>query len=215
LRRYAIIPSNGRGCLYECLDAIYPQVDEVIVVYTGDDGLTVRSQDTFYIMDEEDLPTIVEKNISAWWNVALKSISSTSPGGQPWRVAILNDDAIVSPNWFEAVETRMEETGAAAACSGPSTHLLVEPGPVPLHLRMQGFAFMLRGELELRANESLYWYFSDDYIDWESRKLGGMAMTDQAHVRHLYPNGQVTPEIHVRIAHDAQAFKDLYGTMPW
>lgn len=221
MKRFAIIPTNGRDCLSECLDAIYPQVDAVILIANGgNDGgvINIRPQDGFDIIDVSEHPRIQGQNISAWWNLGLDHLESemnTCCPEESWRVAILNDDTIVSSNWFEAVEARMRETDASAACAGSSTHLLVQPGPVPLHTRMTGFAFMLRGEEGIRANEDLHWYFTDDYIDWESRKRGGMAMTDQASVQHLYPNGQVTPEIQTRIAHDAQNFKDLYGIMPW
>jgi hypothetical protein len=74
---------------------------------------------------------------------------------------------------------------------------------------------MVAGELGLRANEDLYWYFSDDWMDWESRKLGGMVMVPGFPVQHLYPNQQVTPEMQVQIAKDAQTFVEIYGTRPW
>jgi len=88
-------------------------------------------------------------------------------------------------------------------------------GPVPLQTRLQGFAFILPGEQGLRANEDLRWYFSDDWIDWEARRRGGMVMIPHMNVTHLYPNQQMTPELQVFCAEDAAKFHALYGQMPW
>jgi len=66
----------------------------------------------------------------------------------------------------------------------------------------------------MRANELFAWYYSDDYIDWESRLAGGMAMVRGFPVTHLYPNAQVSPEIQVQIAEDAANFYASYGRMP-
>jgi hypothetical protein len=51
-------------------------------------------------------------------------------------------------------------------------------------------------------------------MDWESRKLGGMVMIPGFQVKHLYENGQMTPELQVQISHDANRFKEIYGMMP-
>ena len=56
---------------------------------------------------------------------------------------------------------------------------------------------------------------TDDYMDWESRKLGGMIQIPGYIVNHLHPNAQVTPEIQVQISHDATTFKEIWGVMPW
>lgn len=218
--RFAIIPSNGRDCLRACVDAISSQVDHVTVI-----GRTV---DKFNLTDYIDEKIGVfrvrnqEINISRWWNrgldyVALRN-SLAEEHSPKWDVAILNDDVIVPEGWFDAVSGTMRQMGVAAACSGGYDRVPVlhtQAGPVGLATRMQGFAFIVAGELGLRADERLKWYFTDDYMDWESRKLGGMVMVPGFHVQHLYPNGQMTPEIQAQTAIDAQTFVDIYGMRPW
>jgi len=164
-------------------------------------------------------------NISRWWNMGLDYIDTWNRfakgfgfAANKWDVAILNDDAIVPEGWFDAVSGTMRQMGVAAGCSGAPGGMPVlhtQPGPVSLDTRLCGYAFMLAGERGLRADERIKWYFTDDYLDWESRKLGGMVNIPGFQVRHLYPNGQVTPEIHAQIAQDAQTFVDIYGMRPW
>lgn len=217
--RFAIIPSNNRPCVRDCAAAISPQVDCVIYIWTGGaagaDGITggVFPQ-SVSLNDPGDI------NISRWFNLGLQyaadmvAMTDTSK----WDVAILNDDAIVPEGWFDAVSDKMREMKVAAACSGgaavsmPVLH--TQPGPVAVSTRLYGPAFIVAGELGLRANEELKWWFTDDWMDWESRKLGGMVMIPGFQVQHLYENGQMTGELQEQVSRDATRFKEIYGMMP-
>lgn len=220
--RFAIIPSNGRACLDESVQAILPQVDKVIIINTSDQGFhryPMRSDniDQLYASDWGE-----GINISRWWNQGLQHAENWCKHVQikaklltvTWDVAIINDDCIVPEGWMAAVAGNMRQHLAVAGCSGGHNVILREQGLVPLDQRMQGFAFVLKGEHGMRANELFAWYYSDDYIDWESRLAGGMAMLQGFPVTHLYPNGQVTPEIHQLIAQGAASFYASYGRMP-
>lgn len=216
--RFAVIPTNGRPCLKDCLDAIKPQVDSTILIYTtpwaegevrplANTGIALR-----------DLRPI---NISRWWNQGLnlaQEVMNLTGDGERYDVAVLNDDVIVPPGWFGAVSDKMREMGAAAGCasnevSHPVFH--THAGPVPLHTRLTGFAFILAGEKGIKANEDLRWYFSDDYVDWTARSQGGMVMVPGFGVNHLYPNAQMTPEMHQMCAEDAGKFVSIWGMRPW
>lgn len=218
LPRFAVIPTNGRECLVDSVAAIQDQVDKVILIWTAPGECTWDDSDTLVA-----IPTLLGVNISAWWNIGLTHARMAAGGlfrgtNRKWDVAIINDDVIVPEGWFDAVAGTMRQMGVAAACSGGTSGMSVlhtTPGPVGLDSRLQGFAYVVAGELGLRANERLKWYFSDDWMDWESRKLGGMVMIPGFHVRHLYPNGQMTPEMHAQTAADAQTFVDIYGMRPW
>ena len=216
--KLAVIPSNGRECLNQCVAAIEPQVDHIIIIAAGDSAVLSKftALESLHSKKLTVHRTYVKNNISAWWNQGFASAKSKAHRRKEWKVAVLNDDAIVSENWFDAVACHMDVANCVTGCSGPVTSVLRDPGPVPLHVRMVGYAYIIRGEAEIRANEDLHWYFTDDYIDWESRKRGGMGMTEAAPpVEHLYPNGQLTPELHAQIAQDAQTFVDIYGQRPW
>jgi hypothetical protein len=209
--RLAVIPSNGRACLADCVHAIADQVDRVIIINTGE-ARWVHGPTIYHHAD-----VLGQVNISSWWNQGLDIAAKMAEvdGETEWDVAVLNDDAIVPPGWMQAVQGAMIRGQAVAGCSGNHDVVLRSAEAVPLDMRMQGFAFVLNGERGVRANENLHWYFTDDHIDWESRKAGGMAMVSGWPVDHLYPNGQLSPELHEQIARDAQTFVDIHGRRPW
>jgi glycosyltransferase involved in cell wall biosynthesis len=220
--RYAIIPTANRPQVArQCIDAIAPQVDVVYVVDNGDNEPLLNH------LDDDDYPSVYViqydkqgqvPNLCLFWNIALDLIKMDAKRMevQRWDVAILNDDAIVPEGWFDAVSSAMRENNCAAASScGGAMAIHREPGPVPIMTRMYGPAFIVAGEKGLRGDERLKWYYTDDYMDWESRKLGGMVIIPGYTVNHLHPNAQVTGEIQVQISNDATLFKEIYGVMPW
>jgi hypothetical protein len=212
-----IIPTNGRECLRQAVEAIEDQVDEVILVATP--GKTELFEFSDIIVSHDG--TV---NISKWWNLGLNMVATYMvrhwPSAPRYDVAIINDDVIVPPGWFDAVSTKMREMRAAAACAGSRLmmpELYTHVGPVTgISNPLEGFAFIVAGELGLRANEDIPWYFSDNYMDWESRKLGGTLVIPGFNVQHLYPNGQMTNDFLILNAQGIQAFVDLYGGLrPW
>lgn len=211
--RFATVPTNGRDCIEQCLDALIPQVDVVLVVETMGCVLPRRANVARHV---DRGPA----NISRWWNHGLRwaEYRAQRAGHDSWDVAVINDDVILPDGWFDAVSAGMRETGAAAASSGgrgPSPILHTEPGPVDLLTRMQGFAFMLAGEKRLRVDERLVWWYGDDMLDWTARQNGGTLMVPGFHVTHLFPNGQMTADKHVQAGIDALTFKNHWGMTPW
>ena len=215
---YAIIPTNGRDCFRDCLNAVLGQVDHIYVVEGGPGAKLVDAHTdygvNFSIIREPEL------NISKWWNLGLTLLESRAKAlsMKKWDVIILNDDVIVPPGWVAAVSEGMRAAGAAAGCSGaPGPHTVVhhQPGPVGLATRMVGYAFILAGEKGVRANEQLRWYFSDDHVDWMARRAGGMAMIPGYPVDHLYPNAQMSGELHATVPEDAARFAAYWGMRPW
>lgn len=218
--RAAVIPTNGRDCLEQCLDAILPQVDFAVIVETDKERLVPARNLVYKIWDYQGV------NISRWWREGLSEVRRKMEhlGGvlpsqrKYWDVAILNDDAIVPDNWFSAVAYKMREMRAAAASSSDHAQMPVlytRPGPVNLFERMNGYAFIVRGELGLMPNEKFTWYCSDDHMDWMARENGGTVVIPGYPVKHLYPNAQVTPEIQEQIAEDMRLFVEHWGMRPW
>jgi hypothetical protein len=212
--RYAVVPSNGRACLTDCIHKIYDQVDRIIVIDTGEAWCRLEPGDPKIWRMACDTPN----NISHWWNEGIylaEHFQMYHMIEGPWEVGIINDDALVPPDWFANVAGHMRDVDAVAGCSGGHDVIQTEAVAVPLDQRMEGFAFILAGEHGLHANEKLHWYFSDDYIDWEARKGGGMAMFKGSRVEHLYPNRQLSSALAAQTAVDAQTFVDIYGRRPW
>ncbi len=219
--RAAVIPTNGRPCVNECLDAILPQVDFAVVIETDRD-VTVPARDRVQkFWDYGDV------NISRWWAHGLDLVEWRVERDQNylpsqrrrWDVAIINDDAIVCPNWFDGVAGKMREMRAVAASNCDHTNmpiLYTKPEPSQnLFARMQGFAFIICGEAGLEPDERFSWYCSDDHLDFQARELGGVVVVPGYPVKHLYPNGQVTPQIQEQIAKDMANFVEVWGMRPW
>lgn len=223
--RYAVIPSNGRTCLNDSIAAIKPQVDRVFVVWTRTGGLNYpaymfrRDYNETLLQGVEFVGDFTELNISKWWNAGLDEASKAADGDAPtkWDVAVINDDVIVPEGWFDAVSGTMRQMGTAAACSGGYGMSVLHNSDMapPLQTRMQGFAFILAGELGLRADEQFIWYCGDDDLGRQAAIAGGMVMVPGFHVEHRYPNGQLTPELHAAIAGDMQRYVDKWGGRPW
>jgi GT2 family glycosyltransferase len=155
------------------------------------------------------------------WNLGY-SVAASYANGEPHYVATINDDAIVPPGWLDAVTAAMEETGAAAGCSDPSG-LLAEPlvhhrpGPVDLRFRLAGWAFVLRGDLGLRADEAMRIWYSDDDIAWQAATLGGVVLVPGYPVEHRHPNEQINarPELVEQTGRDRATFTAKWGQAPF
>lgn len=218
--RYAVIPSNGRECLWQCIEAISPQVDRIYVVLTGATDAFLETAERFPQSVVPTLDSGNEPNISRWWNQGLDLAdehSSLYTTSAKYDVAVLNDDAIVPEGWFDVVSGTMRTMRVAAACSGGSGMpvLHTQNQAPPLGTRMQGFAFILAGELGLRADEQFVWYCGDDDLGRRAAIAGGMVMIADFHVNHLYPNGQVNDELAAAIPGDMQRYVDKWGDRPW
>ncbi len=183
--RAAVIPTTGRGCLSGCIAAIAPQVDALYLVANNADLTSAIWQDlpaSAVVMDEGS----GKPNLSHLWNVGLRR--ARADGAH--FVSVLNDDVVVSPDWFIAVQSAMERSGSAL-------------GGTPRFGRenlVAGYAFMLADSLE--ADERFeWWYGDDDLIKQAGRRH---VIVPEAKVEHLYPNGHTVgdPEL------SAQAQKD-------
>jgi len=134
-------------------------------------------------------------------------------------VAVLNDDAIIPPGWFDAVSSQMRRWGAAAGSSGLANHtnsyVHRTPGTTALSHRMQGHAFVLRGEAGLRADETLQWWCGDNDLDMQARKAGGTVIIGGYPVEHLHPDQSTRGELAAQTAIDMQTFVDKWSWRPW
>lgn len=215
--RFVVIPTTGRACLYDCLEAITPQVDHVFGIWARQEALDDKWPTGLDVI--EVVPTTEKRNISRWWNTGIdkaKWMANVAEAKQ-WDIAILNDDVIVPPDWFERVAGRMRNMQVAAASMG-TVHLPVlhtRPGTTRLDQRMSGFAFILAGELGVRADESLEWWCGDNDIDMQSRLKGGTLILPDTGVKHLYPDQSTTGELAAQTAVDMQRFVDKWGFRPW
>lgn len=214
---FAVIPSNGRPVLDDCLAAIGKQVDATLLIANDWQRLPgVDAPNTYVTVYYGD------PNISRWWNHGLNKAAALarSRSHDEWNVAIINDDAIVAPGWVETLSTAMRSTTAVLAypdqCGGQQHILHTVAGPVDLRQRITGFVFMLRGEAGLELDESMVWWYGDDDLDWTARGKGGSLLVPGIPVQHLHPNESTNarPELAAQAGRDRETFIAKWGRAP-
>jgi len=212
---YAVIPTEGRPCLHDCVAALRDQVDGIVLAcnggYTGRDvasPVTVR-------YDPGPVP-----NISRWWNTGLDTISGLAElkGHDRWNVLVINDDTIMAPGSVAVLTAGLRDYWAADLASpwdGPTIRLWRDSKqPLP---RITGWCFALRGESGLRADEELVWWAGDNDLDWQARQGGGTVTVSGVDHQHLHPNGYTVarPDLTEQAGKDMARFVEKWGRPAW
>lgn len=216
---WAVIPTKNRPAeLANLLQDINPTY--TVIVDNGSeppvDFWTARE-----VIRHEEYPP----NISRLWNLGLDAVARMAKyNTEPYDVAVLNDDLRLPPDALRQMSEALRDTGAAAAT--PDQHQLLAVGelairhtvgPVDLRTRMAGFCFMLRGELGLRADESLRWWMGDDDLEWRAAELGGVVRVGGLRVDHLSPDVSTAqdPLLSAQTGLDRLMFIAKHGQAPW
>jgi glycosyltransferase involved in cell wall biosynthesis len=222
MNRFGIILTHNRPALLdECIKAIAPQVDIVIVVDNASDPPV-----DWYNLPEEVSGIYVEEqppNLSRLWNIGIESATVMAlDDGEEFFIALLCDDAIVPAGWFEAVTTAMKQNDAVAGCSSPYNDpvgfVLKKTAPdSDIVYRMPGWAFVLDGNKNLRADERLHWWWCDTDLDWRARAAGGMVVVGGYPVPNRLPNDFTlnVPGLLDQAGQDGLVFAEIHGSRPW
>lgn len=224
IRQYAVITTRGErpAELTECFEAAHCQISPgrgcgVVVVDNSDQGVRIGTH--------LGIPTVWDPhqppNLSKLWNLGLNRVAklAADEGVERYDVAVLNDDAVIPPWWFEQLGSAMREHRCVAAGYGPVDRIVVhrEPGTTRLHERMPGWAFLLRGEVGIRADERFRWWCGDNDIDMQSRRAEGTLIHPRDEVKHYYPDQSTAtrPELQALTGPDMARFVDKWGWRPW
>jgi hypothetical protein len=228
--RIAVVATHDRPAeLARCLRALGPQCDAIVVVDNAS-APPVSDQEvhaeaiayscepvaTRVLHDDEQPP-----NLSRLWNVGLDEVA-TSLGGSAvfYDVAVINDDAIVPPGWWDAVSRAMRRYDTGAACSDPhgtltSPHVAYAPDG-DIMRRLCGWAFMLAGETGLQFDERLRWWFGDTDIDWRARlDFGGTVIIPGFPVENTLANTTTVGPLAEQAGRDRETFANIWGWAPW
>jgi hypothetical protein len=217
--KYAVICTRDREQDFaDALAAIRPQVDAVIVIahmfpdYVDD----CRDWADGGVIDYSEDPP----NISRMWNLGLEAVAKLADG-QPYDVAVLNDDAIVPPDWFETITSAMRQVGAAAGSADQHGRLRagdwdldVTVGPKNLFNRLAGFAFILDGDKGLSLDEQFQWHYGDDDLEWVACGRGGVVLVGGCKVDHLLPNSTTVGVLAEIAGGDRERFRAKWGQVP-
>jgi glycosyltransferase involved in cell wall biosynthesis len=227
MNRAAIVLTHNRPeLLAECVAAIGPQVDVVLVIDNASQpAVTLEvlapgfdDQHRVVLMTVPDQPP----NLARLWNLGIDALTEIRGGETgPWWIGFLCDDAITPPGWFQAVVDGMTQTGAAAGCSNPWGNQ--HPPQVKTEMdsdlmgRLVGWAFVLDAFRGLRADESMMWWWLDSDLDIQARHAGGMVMVGGFPVPNRLPNDYTCskPELGQQAGDDGRTFEAKWGRRPW
>lgn len=186
--RFAVIPTRDRPQDFaDCVAAIGSQVDSIFVV----DHLSSYAQSYHGNMINVQRWHEERPNLSEMWNMGLTMARDCAEIlARPYDVAVLNDDAIAPPDWFQRVSDTMHRAGASAGCVRRK-----------FDHRMTGYAFMLNGDAGLLADEQFRWWYGDDDLQRRAEQVGGVAYAFGPDVEHRHPNSTTIGDL-ARIASD-------------
>jgi len=216
--RYALILTHNRlELLTRCISAIAPQVDLIVVIDNASDPPVKNlGRDLRYIIvrDGEQPP-----NLSRLWNIGIKVISNYATTDS-FDIAFLCDDAVVHDTWFQDVSTCMREHGAMAGSThsamGVQFPIMKTHPDSDIWNRMCPWAFIMRGEARILADEDLRWWWGDTHMDFTARRHGGMVIAPGPVVANE-KLGEFT-NIHAHLAEqagrDGETFAAKWGR-PW
>lgn len=214
---WAVVPSEGRDSLRDCLTSLRGQVDGIVVVANG--KLSGSEVDGADVTTPDPGP---DRNISRWWNLGIDHLSelARSNGTEQWNVLIVNDDVVVPPGTVATLASRMRAYRATMAYPNQSDGneiLWTRATQVNLHHRITGYAFMIAGESGLRADENLVWWFGDDDLDWRAREMNGALLVPGCAVEHKTPNGYTVAnmDLQIQTGIDRATFAEKWGKTPW
>jgi hypothetical protein len=231
--RLAVVPTHNRPQeLQRLIAAIAPQCDYMIIIDNASNppvprfevedwpiGRTGLSHSCWIrvVHDGEQPP-----NLSRLWNVGIDFATYLHSHAPEFDVAVLNDDAVPPPGWWDAVSGAMRATGAAAGSADPFGHLpagasrLWGPhAPLAVTTRLTGWAFILRGEVGLRADERLRWWYGDDLLSLRAREAGGVVHVGGVPVENTYADQSTLGALAEQAGRDRATFVEITGRQPW
>lgn len=229
-QRYAVIPTHNRPQeLKRLVRSLRPHVSNIIIVDNASQPavipsdvaseITLPPQTTFVevIYDGEQPP-----NLSRLWNIGLEAAEQHARvyNYTEWDVAVLNDDATIPPDWFSPVFNVLRERDVIAV-STPTvrpihvTRVLHKVNEGGLLWRLCGWAFALRGESGIRADESMRWWYGDNDIDWTARTRGGTAIVPGPVVPNEHANSTTVGVLAEQAGRDRETFIAKWGVAPW
>lgn len=104
-------------------------------------------------------------NIQRWWNLGLACATTD-------HVMVVNDDIELPSGIVQEMSTRLDETGATICYAGGD--------------HMTGWAFMLNKAHDIRADERFCWYWGDNDLHEQAKRLHGITYVETT-VTHLMP----------------------------
>lgn len=160
-------------------------------------------------------------NLSRLWQLGLRRAEQLAGLREwaEWDVAMLNDDAIMVPGWFDLVAKPMREHNCAVACAWPGPMRIDRSGTAVRWL--YGPAFVMRGELAkgpgdpLWPDERLQWWGGDNLMDIRAQVNGGSLRVPGPMIENRHANESTVGALAEQAGRDRETFREIAGFYAW
>lgn len=185
--------SVGNDVVLRCLESLKDQVTGFVIVDNNNVAQVELQEwpDTIHIWDSTQPP-----NLSRMLNEGMDMV----PTSDEFNIALVNDDVTFPPGWVDQLSSHLRPAGPAAA------YIEIEP-------QMTCWACLVRGEIGLRWDEELLWWFSDRAFERLCMQHGGVAHVPGVAPTHHHPSQQTmeSTELSIQAHKDAETFARKYG----
>ena len=127
-------------------------------------------------------------NISRWWNLGLDYITRNAEA--PYEVLLMESDVRITRETVEVLTREMRDHRLAMAgadwygVADAPIEVCREPVPGPVEHRIPGVCMLVAGELGLRFDEQMRWWYADDDFVWQHRVNGGTGLVRGQTIQH-------------------------------
>lgn len=219
---YVILSTHNRPeelslCLESCVDA-----DRVFCI----DNASSPAVDTASVPANVEIirDELQPPNLSYLWNIGLERAEALAKAGghSEWNVAVINDDAVLTSDWIPKISQALRDHPTAVLAYGDQAGISVNPilqteaKRTRPEFRIIGYAHMSKGEVGLRFDERLPWWYGDDDYDWRARLAGGSLLVPDVWVDHSDPNGHTSrnPVLAAQSVKDRETFWSIWKAYP-
>jgi hypothetical protein len=236
-RRYALIPTHDRPVeLARLVGQLEPWADIIVIIDNASNPAVSEVElraahpaTSIIVIECPDQPP----NLYHMWNLGFDAIHLHAEAQVPgtgrrrlWDVAVLNDDTLLPDGWADYVSANLRDpaaAGAAAASTYPFVHCQASEPPVWLKknhdgnigTRMCPWAFILRGEAGLRADENFGWWWGDTDLDWQACVAGGVLLLPGPVPANTLANSTTVGVLAEQAGRDGLYFAAKWGRRPW
>lgn len=223
--RYAIIPTHDRTELVTALvKTLHEQGCQHIIILDNDTKPVLST--LWFAAQTGARPTIVRvderpPNLYAMWNKGFNLVETCAHafGEKEWDVVVLNDDTELPDGWLgyvcNALEGHDRAGKPAVSCTYPYGNvgepLLKTRHDGNFNTRMCPWAFVVRGELGLRADENFRWWYGDDDFYRQALNAGGVVLLPGKTTKNLCANSTTVGELAEQAGRDGLTFQAKWG----
>jgi glycosyltransferase involved in cell wall biosynthesis len=202
---WAVVATKNRPELVrQCIASLLDQVTGIVVVDNNDEpDVGLEQIPGVVIVHHPGYPP----NLSELLNTGMVEATKQAGNLERWNVALLNDDVSVAPGWVASLHAALEQSGAALAFVGRDFDI------------PSVWACLVRGELGVRFDEDLKWWYGDNLFVEECRRNHGgiIAVGSSPLPTHYHPNlnTNIDPVLSAQAGRDAQVFSQKLRERGW